>query len=82
MSKNKRADEFYKILGLWEDAYQKHTILEDSYLRYVNRLYVKYIGLANDDIFPLLKGLYDLGEKAEHKDVKSIVFHLIEIGGE
>lgn len=82
MSKNKHADEFYKILGLWEDAFQKQTILSDSYLGYVNRLYIKYLGLANKEVYSLLKGLYDLGDKASHKDIKSIVFHLIEIGGE
>lgn len=26
MSQNRYADEFYKILGLWEDAFQKRTI--------------------------------------------------------
>lgn len=82
MSKNKHADEFYKILGLWEDAFQKQTISADSYLGYVGRLYIKYLGLAADEIYPLLKGLYDLGDKVAHKEVKSIVFHLIEIGGE
>ena len=29
MSQNRHADEFYKILGLWEDAFQKQTIEKD-----------------------------------------------------
>lgn len=81
MSKNRYADEFYKILGLWEDAFQHKKITVDSYMRYVNRLFVKWYGLGEEEIYSLLKGLYDLGENAGHDTVKSVVFHLIETGG-
>ena len=82
MSQNRRADEFYKILGLWEDAFQKRTIEKDSYLKYLNRLFVKYYGLDRQEIYALIKGLYELKENAGHETVKSVVFHLIELGGE
>ena len=55
MSQNRRADEFYKILGLWEDAFQKRTIEKDSYLKYLNRLFVKYYGLDKQEIYALIK---------------------------
>ena len=82
MSQNRRADEFYKILGLWEDAFQKRTIEKDSYLKYLNRLFVKYYGLDKQEICALIKGLYELKDNAGHETVKSVVFHLIELGGE
>lgn len=82
MSQNRHADEFYKILGLWEDAFQKRTIEKDSYLKYLNRLFVKYYGLDRQEIYALIKGLYELKENAGHETVKSVVFHLIELGGE
>ena len=82
MSQNRRADEFYKILGLWEDALQKRTIEKDSYLKYLNRLFVKYYGLDKQEIYALIKGLYELKDNAGHETVKSVVFHLIELGGE
>ena len=82
MSQNRRADEFYKILGLWEDAFQKQTIEKDSYLKYLNRLFVKDYGLDKQEIYALIKGLYELKDNAGHETVKSVVFHLIELGGE
>lgn len=82
MSQNRHADEFYKILGLWEDAFQKQTIEKDSYLKYLNRLFVKYYGLDEQEIYALIKGLYELKDNAGHETVKSVVFHLIELGGE
>ena len=82
MSQNRRADEFYKILGLWEDAFQKRTIEKDSYLKYLNRLFVKYYGLDKQEIYALIKGLYELKDNAGHETVISVVFHLIELGGE
>ena len=82
MSQNRHADEFYKILGLWEDAFQKRTIGKDSYLKYLNRLFVKYYGLDKQEIYALIKGLYELKDNAGHETVKSVVFHLIELGGE
>ena len=82
MSQNRHADEFYKILGLWEDAFQKRTIEKDSYLKYLNRLFVKYYGLDKQEIYALIKGLYELKDNAGHETVKYVVFHLIELGGE
>ena len=82
MSQNRRADEFYKILGLWEDAFQKQTIEKDSYLKYLNRLFVKYYVLDKQEIYALIKGLYELKDNAGHETVKSVVFHLIQLGGE
>ena len=82
MSQNRLADEFYKSLGLWEDAVQKRTIEKDSYLKYLNRLFVKYYGLDKQEIYALIKGLYELKDNAGHETVKSVVFHLIELGGE
>ena len=82
MSQNRHADKFNKILGLWEDAFQKKKKKKDSYLKYLNRLFVKYYGLDKQEIYALIKGLYELKDNAGHETVKSVVFHLIELGGE
>ena len=82
MRQNNHANEFYKILVLWEDAFQKRTNEKDSYLKYLNRLFVKYYGLDKQEIYALIKGLYELKDNAGHETVKSVVFHLIELGGE
>ena len=82
MSQNRYAYEFYKFLGLWEDAFQKQTIEKDSYLKYLNRLFVKYYGLNKQEIYALIKGLYELKYNAGYETVKSVLFHLIELGSE
>lgn len=80
MSENKRIDAFYKILGLYEDA-KDGKIDFMSYSRYVYNLYVKYLGLAEKDIYGTLKGIYDLGDTIDHSTLKSLVFHLIKMEG-
>lgn len=75
MDKKKEIDALYKILGLYEDIGK--TIEADNYLTYVDRLYVKWLGIGNSEIYDTLKGLWTLGASAGHKRVKSMVFHMI-----
>lgn len=78
--KDKLIPPIYKILLLFEDVQSNiSTIGETDYLKYLDRLYVRYLGYGNEEIYNTIKGLRALGAKADHALVKSTVFHLIEL---
>lgn len=69
----------FKILYIYEDAVDENKEVDESdYLAYLDRLYIKYLGKGNEEVYATLKGLHKLGLKASHKSVKSVVFHLID----
>ena len=76
----KEISSIYKILVLYEEI-EKNESLDnvDSYLNYLDRLYVYWLGIGNKEIYEIIKGLWVLGKNAGHKRVKSMVFHLIDI---
>lgn len=77
---DKEIDALYKILVLYEDlTNEKSSITIESYLSYIDRLYVKWLGANRDDIYDTLKGLWELGIEAGHQRVKANVFHMINI---
>lgn len=77
---SKRIDSLYKILTLYEDLENENSPVNlDSYLSYVDKMYVKWLGIGNEDICDMLKGLWQLGNEAGHKRVKSIVFDMIQL---
>lgn len=78
MNKRKEIDALYKILALYEDMENgKNSINLESYLNYIDRLYVKWVGVGTSDIYDTLKGLWVLGREAGHRRVKSMVFYMI-----
>ena len=80
MDKSKEISAIYKILILYEELSEnKSPINIDSYLNYIDRLYVYWLGIGEEEIYYILKGLWDLGANAGHKRVKSLVFHIIDI---
>ena len=76
----KEISSIYKILVLYEEI-EKNKSLDniDSYLNYLDRLYVYWLGIGDKEIYEIIKGLWVLGGNAGHKRVKSMVFHLIDI---
>lgn len=76
----KEISSIYKILVLYEEI-EKNESLDniDSYLNYLDRLYIYWLGIGNKEIYEIIKGLWILGKNAGHKRVKSMVFHLIDI---
>jgi len=68
----------YKILILYENL-SNEDITIDSYLNYIDRLYVYWVGVGDKEIYEILKGLWVLGLNAGHKRVKSMVFHMIDV---
>lgn len=80
MENNKEISALYKILVLYEEVIDdKSPINIDSYLNYIDRLYVYWFGIGKEEIYSILKGLWKLGANAGHKRVKSLVFHMIDI---
>lgn len=80
MSKKRKIDEIYNILKQFEQINNPDSfITEFSWLNYLDRLYIYYLGEEEEEICSLLKGLYKLGKKAEHKTVKRVVFHIISL---
>lgn len=70
----------YKVLILYENL-NNEDITIDSYLNYIDRLYVYWVGVGDKEIYEILKGLWILGANAGHKRVKSMVFHMIDVIG-
>lgn len=80
MGVKKDIDLFYKIIALYEDMQDNaNKVDENSYIRYLNRLYVLYLGKENEEIYNLINGLIKLGSEASHDTVKSVAFHLISL---
>lgn len=79
MSKIQDINAIYKILGLYEDIEKKDSPVDlESYMAYLDRLYIQWLGSGISEIYNPIKGLYRLGEDATHKQVKSTVFGIIE----
>ena len=86
MNKNEQAikkeliSAIYKILLLFEDvADQNSNITEQDYLKYLDRLYIRFKGRNNIEIPDTIKGLIILGVDLPKESVKSTVFHMIEL---
>lgn len=70
----------YKILLLYEDVGAEGSdVREADYMRYLDRLYVRYLGYGEKEIYDTIKGLYILGASASHNTVKASVFHMIDL---
>ena len=76
--KEKDISSIYKILILYENINDSEGNI-NSYLNYIDRLYVYWFGIGEEEIYSILKGLWKLGANAGHKRVKSLVFHMIDI---
>lgn len=80
MNIEKRTNEIFNVLIQYEKIFEEDSsVTEETYKRYVDRLYTWYYGADCEEIYNLLKGLYNLGQKATHQNVKSTVFHIIQL---
>lgn len=76
----RRIDQIFKILVLYEQLDIKDTTVTfDDYQAYLNKMYIRFTGYGNQDIYCSLKGLYDLGQDVNHDTVKQVVFDIIDI---
>lgn len=77
---NKSINDIYKILLLFEDVHNDYScVTAQDYLRYLDRLYIYWLGVGRSDIFYLIKGLKSLGTETSHQTIKSTVWHIIEL---
>lgn len=80
MSVDKRVDGIYKILPLYEAVTAGESDLAlQGYMAYLSRVYIQYVGIGDDEICELIRGLIHLRDNAEHDDVRRVVFHIISI---
>ena len=79
MGKFQDINAIYKILGLYEDISDADSPVDlDSYMTYLDKLYIQWLGSGVSKIYNPIKGLHILGGEATHKQVKSTVFGIIE----
>lgn len=80
MEKKKLISQIFKILLLYEDAQLIETnVTDEDYNKYLDRLYIYWVGDGCSEIYNILKGLRNLGTQVEHNTIKSLVFHMINI---
>ena len=80
MGKTELISAIYKILLLFEDvADVKNEITEEDYLKYLDRLYIRFSGKGNDEIVDMIRGLYTIGVDLPHESVRSAVFYMINL---
>lgn len=78
--KRRRIDNIYKVLALYEDAIDNNnTVTMDEYLTYVGKLAILYRGLDNKEFYGLLNGIRMAGMNVRKSELKSIVFHMINV---
>lgn len=78
--KRQRIDDLYKILIFFEKVEDPNSKIDkESYLKYLDKLYVVYRGYDNEKIYEPINGLRKLGVDIEHDLVRSIVFDMIRV---
>ena len=80
MENKQLISSIYKILLLYEDVKDvRSEIKEEDYLAYLSRIYIRFLGRNNSEICDTIKGLITTGMSLTHKQIKSSVFHMIEV---
>ena len=81
MSKlDKKIDKIFDILCKFEKIDEKDSgITKESWLNYLDRLYIWYLGYGNEEIYIAIKGLKESGGNIDHDTVKRVVFEIIKI---
>ena len=79
-NKSRLISAIYKILLLFEDIADPNSkITEQDYLKYLDRIYIRFKGREDEEITDLIKGLIKLHNQLTQVEVKSVVFHMIEV---
>lgn len=77
MDRKQKIASLFKILPLYESVVkQDGEIKAEDYLTYLDRVSIEYLGMGEDSIYNLLKGLRETAFSLEVKTVRSIVFHM------
>ena len=81
--KSKLINKCFAILGIYEDCDKTKSYI--PYLTYIDRIKIEFIGFNDNvnnihlvSVINILTGMQEI-ERLCHKDVKSLVFHIISI---
>lgn len=76
----RRIDSVYKIFALRLSLENKDSdVTWEGYQKYIERLYVWFLGYGNEEIYSSLLGLKKAYKETSLDTVKSVVFHIIHI---
>lgn len=81
--KSKLINKCFAILGIYEDCDENKSYM--PYLTYIDRVKIEFVGFNDNvnnihllSVINILTGMQEV-ERLCHKDVKSLVFHIISI---
>lgn len=76
----RRIDSVYKIFALRLSLENKdNDVTWAGYKKYIERLYVWFLGYGNEEIYSSLLGLKKAYKETSLDTVKAVVFHIIHI---
>lgn len=80
MNIKKRIDSVYKIFALRLSLEDENSdVTWEGYKKYLERLYVWFLGYGNEEIYNSILGLKKSYKETSLDTVKTIVFHIIHI---
>ncbi len=80
MNVKKRIDSVYKIFALRLSLEDENSdVTWEGYKKYLERLYVWFLGYGNEEIYNSILGLKKSYKETSLDTVKTIVFHIIHI---
>lgn len=80
MNVKKRIDSVYKIFALRLSLEEENSdVTWEGYEKYLERLYVWFLGYGNEEIYNSILGLKKSYKEISLDTVKMIVFHIIHI---
>ena len=79
-SSKRRIDSIYKIFALRKSLEEADTVVtEEGYTKYLERLYIWFLGYGNEEVYSSILGLKKLGTQANVTTVKNVVLHMINL---
>jgi hypothetical protein len=82
MTKNnkRRIDSIYKIFALRKSLEDEDSVVTvEGYLKYLERLYIWFLGYGNEEVYSSILGLKKVGTQANVTTVKNVVLHMINL---
>lgn len=79
-SSKRRVDSIYKIFALRKSLEDEDSVVTvEGYLKYLERLYIWFLGYGNEEVYSSILGLKKVGTQANVTTVKNVVLHMINL---
>ena len=79
-SSKRRIDSIYKIFALRKSLEDEDSVVTvEGYLKYLERLYIWFLGYGNEEVYSSILGLKKVGTQANVTTVKNVVLHMINL---